>query len=77
MPPKEDNKCDKDGEQLVQRSDDTEEVVANRLATYHRQTEPVVGYYEQNNTVYNIDADKGVDEISSLIFEKLDALARD
>ena len=46
MPPKVDGICDKDGTALVQRPDDTEEVVRNRLETYYRQTEPVVDYYQ-------------------------------
>jgi adenylate kinase len=68
--------CDNDGTELVQRPDDSPEVVANRLRTYHLQTEPVVDYYRENNTVYEIDAGKDADEATALVFEKLDALAR-
>jgi len=74
LKPKVEGICDKDGTELIQRPDDSAEVVANRLETYHRQTEPVVDYYKNNNTVYNIDANKNVDEVSALIFERLDAL---
>jgi adenylate kinase len=68
--------CDKDGASLVQRPDDSLDVVANRLKTYHRQTEPLVDYYRKNNTVYDIDAEKDVDEVSDLLFENLDAFAK-
>lgn len=68
--------CDNDGSKLIQRPDDSPEVVANRLATYHQQTEPVVDYYRNNRMVYDIDANKNADEVSTLIFERLDALAR-
>ena len=37
-PPRVEGVCDNDGGQLVQRADDTEEVVGQRLAAYHRQT---------------------------------------
>ncbi len=70
--------CDNDGTKLVQRSDDSAEVVANRLETYHLQTEPVIDYYKKNSstvTVYDIDANKDAEEVSALVFVKLDALA--
>lgn len=44
-PPKVAGKDDATGEDLVQRDDDKEEVVANRLKVYHEQTEALVGYY--------------------------------
>lgn len=74
LKPRVDGKCDKDGAELVQRPDDSPEVVEKRLKTYHQQTEPVVGYYRRNNTVYNIDAGKSADRTSEEIYEKLDAL---
>ena len=73
--PKVEGMCDNDGTRLIQRPDDSAEVVANRLETYHLQTEPVVDYYNKNNgIVYDIDANKDADEVSALVFEKLDAL---
>jgi adenylate kinase len=68
--------CDNNGTTLVQRSDDSFTVVANRLKTYHRQTEPVVDYYRKNNTVYDIDANKDADEVTALLFENLDTFAK-
>lgn len=76
MPPKADGICDKDGTRLVQRPDDTEEVVRNRLETYYRQTEPVVGYYKTRRTVDDIDAGGDADVVAQVIFRMLDALAR-
>jgi adenylate kinase len=74
LKPKVEGVCDNDGAQLVQRPDHSAEVVANRLETYHRQTQPVVDYYRKNSsTVYDIDANNNIDEVSALIFEKLDA----
>jgi adenylate kinase len=75
MPPKVDEVCDVDGMKLVQRPDDTEEVVRNRLETYYRQTEPVVDYYKTRRTVHDIDADEDADSVAAVIFRKLDALA--
>jgi adenylate kinase len=46
-PPKVAGKDDVTGEDLVQRDDDKEETVKKRLAVYHEQTEPLIGYYSE------------------------------
>lgn len=74
LKPKKEGLCDNDGTKLIQRPDDTTEVVANRLETYHRQTEPLVDYYKNNGTVFDIEADRSADEVKADLFEKLDAL---
>jgi adenylate kinase len=76
MPPKVAGVCDRDGTPLVQRPDDTEEVVRNRLETYYRQTEPVVDYYRAKRTVYDLDADGDADAVAAVIFQKLDSLGK-
>jgi len=78
LKPKVEEICDNDGARLIQRPDDGPEVVANRLKTYHQQTEPVVDYYKNgnNSVVYDINANKNADEVSALLFEKLDALVK-
>jgi adenylate kinase len=50
-PPREAGVCDTCGGELYQRSDDNEETVRNRLTVYRRQTEPLVGYYEEHALV--------------------------
>jgi adenylate kinase len=76
MPPKAAGVCDRDGTPLVQRPDDTEEVVRNRLETYYRQTEPVVEYYRAGRTVDDIDANGDADAVADVIFRRLDPLAK-
>ena len=46
-PPKEEGKDDVTGEPLVQRDDDQEETVRQRLKVYHEQTEPLIEYYSR------------------------------
>ena len=75
MKPKKDGLCDKGCGRLTQRPDDTEEVVKNRLANYHSQTEPVIGYYKDSVGVCDFDAAGAVDDISNLMFEKLESLS--
>lgn len=75
LQPKVDGICDNDGTRLIQRHDDSPKVVADRLKTYHQQTEPVIDYYNNNGrTVCDIDANKDADEVSDLIFEELNAI---
>jgi adenylate kinase len=74
LKPKVEGKCDADGVELVQRPDDTREVVMNRLENYHAQTKPVVDYYKNEVEVCDVDANRGVDEVTALVFEKLEAV---
>jgi adenylate kinase len=76
LKPKTEGICDKDGTELIQRPDDTEQVLANRLKTYHQQTEPLVDYYKKNSTVYDFDADRDPDDVRASMFEKLDVLVK-
>jgi adenylate kinase len=75
LKPKVAGKCDNDGAELVQRPDDTFEVVSNRLKNYHAQTAPVVEYYKKNNTVCDIDANGQPDAVTEAVLGKLKALA--
>ena len=44
-PPKKDGYDDETGEQLIQRDDDRESVVRDRLSVYHEQTEPLIHFF--------------------------------
>ncbi|HFU75533.1 MAG TPA: adenylate kinase [Arcobacter sp.] len=49
-PPKVEGIDDETAEELVQRDDDKEEVVLDRLKVYHEQTKPLIGYYKEQAT---------------------------
>ena len=51
------------GEHLYQRADDAPGTVRARLATYHRQTEPVIDYYRLINLLVTIPGQGSVDEV--------------
>ena len=56
-PPKVEGKDDETGEELIQRADDKESVVLDRLKVYHEQTKPLIAYYQKqakdiDNLVY-------------------------
>lgn len=64
-PPRIADKDDETGEALIQRPDDTEETVRDRLSVYYRQTAPLIDHYQQNaSTYFKTDGTVGVDAIS-------------
>ena len=67
MPPKRDELCDLCDTRLTRRPDDTEELVAQRLAAYRKQTEPVIAYYRSrpDTRVIEIDGDRKLDEVTA------------
>ena len=61
--PKEEGKDDVTGEPLIQRPDDQEEAIRNRLVVYAKQTAPLVEYYEEKGTLVAVDALPSPDEV--------------
>jgi len=55
-PPREAGRCDRCGGELYQRDDDREDVIAERLAVYREQTEPLLEYYRHQPAFRQIDA---------------------
>ena len=62
-PPKHEGVCDQDGSRLIQRDDDTEDVIRNRLSVYHDQTEPLVAYYEERGLLRRFDGNRSQTEV--------------
>lgn len=69
--PKEENKCDYDGAELIIRDDDREEVVRNRLSVYHAQTKPIIEYYRNESILVEINADVAPEEVFKSILEEI------
>lgn len=59
--------CDKCGGDLVQRSDDTEEIVNNRLRVYDDETKPLVEFYRSRNLLTDFKIVKGIADLDRLI----------
>ena len=60
LKPQKDGVCDDCGGTLVQRKDDHPDTVLARLAVYHKETEPLVAYYEKQGKLVNVP---GVDDV--------------
>ncbi len=70
-PPKVAGKCDIDGGELIQRPDDSEEVITPRLRAYERQTSPLVAYYKRLGLLYAVDAAKSVEEVKQQVLQSV------
>jgi adenylate kinase len=62
-PPKREGVCDQDGSRLIQRDDDKDEVVRNRLKVYHDQTEPLIDYFDDQGLMRRIDGTRSPAEV--------------
>lgn len=70
-PPREEGICTKCGAQLVQRDDDKEETVRNRMQVYADQTKPLIDYYSQSGVLIEVDGMESIDEVRTTIKEAL------
>lgn len=62
-PPKEEGICDRDGEALIQREDDTEETVEKRLSVNIEQQKPLLDFYEDKGILINVNGDQPIDKV--------------
>jgi len=69
-PTKVEGVCDKCGSPAIQRSDETEEAILNRLETYNKSTAPLIDYYENKGSLKSVEAltsDVVVKEVTSAL----------
>ncbi len=62
-PPPEDGKCTVCGGFIVQREDDKEETIRQRLQVYHRQTAPLVTYYKNKECYRRVDGRVPIEQV--------------
>ncbi|MGN0194322.1 MAG: adenylate kinase [Pseudoramibacter sp.] len=70
-PPKKEGICDRCGGKLVQRKDDTEATVKNRLDVYNKETAPLIDFYRCKGILKAVDGDQDVDIVTADIFKAL------
>ena len=70
-PPKVAGIDDETGEKLVQRDDDKQEAIENRLNVYEKQTEPLIAYYRTTGLLFDIDASASPDQVMAEIIKVL------
>ncbi len=75
-PPKTAGVCDVCGTALIQRADDSEESVKNRLRIYNKATRPLLGYYEKTDLLMTVDGALPTLTVFAEIVSKLDGINR-
>ena len=70
-PPGSNGRCSACGGELVQRDDDCEETIRNRMKVYHQQTAPLEDYYRAEGLLQTIDGMAGIGDVQASIIKAL------
>lgn len=65
------DECTEAGGQLIQREDDNEETIGNRLDVYRSQTEPLIEYYRKRDRLKTVEAGGSIDEVYARLLDTL------
>ena len=71
-PPADDEKCDLDGSDLFKRADDSEAVVRRRIATYKKETLPLIDFYKKQGALKSINGNQSQEAVTQKILEAID-----
>lgn len=63
--------CDVCGGNLVQRQEDTEEIVKKRIEVYNNETKPLIDHFENEGILINIDGEPPIEDVTAEINQKL------
>jgi adenylate kinase len=75
-PPKVAGVCDKcGGTEFKRRADDNAESMRTRLAAYHQETAPLIGYYDGKGLLHKVDGMADIDDVASAIARILGGIA--
>ena len=71
QPPRVADTCDVDGSKLVTRKDDSEEVIAERLKAYERQTFPLIEHYRRQGRLREVEGDQAPEQVTAETFRAI------
>ncbi len=71
IPPKSEGICDKCSAELILRDDDKAETVKNRLGVYHKQTQPLIEFYESKGVLKSVDGTVDMKDVFAAIVDIL------
>jgi len=71
-PPRLEGVCDKDGGKLLQRADDSEESIRQRLVAYEQQTSPLIDYYRRKGVLHEVDGNRRPEAIATELIDFLE-----
>ncbi len=72
--PKSEGICDRDGRQLVQRSDDRKDLIKERFRTYDGETHPLIEFYQKQGVYHRVDGMRPIDEVTKNILAIVDGV---
>ena len=75
-PPMNEGECEKCGSKLIQRDDDKEDTVRNRLKVYQEQTAPLIEYYRKKRKLVDIDGSGGIDAVYSQMVKAISQMKK-
>lgn len=75
-PPQTNGICDRCGGKLIQRKDDSESVVLDRLKVFHEQTEPLKAYYQQKGSLILVDGAQSKEETIARLDKALNQISK-
>lgn len=70
-PPKAEGICDKDGAKLLERADDNEETIRQRLVAYDQQTRPLIDYYRKKGLLHDVEGNRVPEAIAQDLIRHL------
>lgn len=73
-PSKNEGKCDSCGSDLIQRPDDKEEIVLDRLSVYNKSTKPLVDFYNALGLLHKVQGDNDISDVFNSIYTHLKAI---
>ena len=65
------DECTNAGGELIQREDDNEETISNRLNVYRENTEPLIDFYRDRDKLVTIDAEGAMDDVYGRLLNAL------
>jgi adenylate kinase len=74
QPPAREGICDLDGTPLIQRKDDSEAVISERLKAYERDTRPLADYYRKQGHLYEANGELSVEQVTAELTLLVDRL---
>jgi adenylate kinase len=72
MRPQKEGICDKCGKELIQRADDKPETIENRLSIYHKDTAPLIEFYQKKGILQGVPCEGEYEEVIGRIFAALE-----
>ena len=71
-PPKSEMSCDSCNGEIIQRKDDKQEIIKERLEVYASQTQPLVDFYKKENLLLTVDGTSDIEKVFKDIVEELE-----